>query len=173
MTAPMQPPFPFASFPRRQPPPPAMRVGDAERAEACELLNRHFTAGRLGHDEFEERLSTAVAARTEPELDRLFADLPQLPPPPPTPVPARPVQSHPVRDLFFALTMLGGLLAIPVVLLMLLGAMMFSPGVFLFSLVGGSLAAFSGATLTRMCLTDRVERHRSAPQPGGRQPLQP
>lgn len=169
----MHPPFPFASFPGRRPQQPAVRIGDAERAEACEQLNQHFTAGRLNHDELEERLSAAVAARTEPDLRGLFVDLPQLPPTPVRPpVPQRDREPHPVRDLLFALTMLGGMLAIPVVMLMLLGALMFSPGIFLFSLVGGSLAALAGGTLARMAVGDRIER-RPTPPPGGRQPLQP
>jgi hypothetical protein len=54
----------------------ALRIGDAEREEACRALGEHFAAGRLTRAEFDERTTTAWAARTRAELGPLFADLP-------------------------------------------------------------------------------------------------
>lgn len=56
--------------------PSALRIGDVERDDAAELLREHLSAGRLQLDEFDERLGQALAARTQPELDVLFTDLP-------------------------------------------------------------------------------------------------
>jgi hypothetical protein len=53
-----------------------VRVSDAERETAAARLKAHFTAGRLSHDELEDRLDSAYAARSRRELRALFADLP-------------------------------------------------------------------------------------------------
>lgn len=58
-----------------------LRVGDAERDRATNALGRHYTEGRLDHEEFEERLTRACAAKTRGDLDALFVDLPPLPGP--------------------------------------------------------------------------------------------
>lgn len=55
---------------------PAPRIGDAERDDAVELLREHMAAGRLDVTELDERLERALTARTQPELDALFSDLP-------------------------------------------------------------------------------------------------
>ncbi|WP_327139474.1 DUF1707 SHOCT-like domain-containing protein [Nocardia sp. NBC_01327] len=68
--------------------PPAVRVGTAEREQAAEALGKHFAAGRLDLDEYDDRVGRAYAAKTTDELTILFADLPQpapAPTPPPTP----------------------------------------------------------------------------------------
>lgn len=65
-----------------------LRVSDAERNEVAEALSRHYTAGRLDHDELEDRLQAAMTARTRGDLTPLLADLPVVvepPPPPPSP----------------------------------------------------------------------------------------
>ncbi len=54
-----------------------LRIGDVERDVALRELGDHFAAGRLDGTEFDERASAALAARTQPELDVLFADLPR------------------------------------------------------------------------------------------------
>jgi hypothetical protein len=54
----------------------SIRVGDAERDAAVAALREHFAAGRLDADEFEERVSAALTARTRTDLRRLFTDLP-------------------------------------------------------------------------------------------------
>lgn len=93
---------------------PEMRIGDAERDEAVTRLREHYAAGRLTAAEFEERMSTAIAAHTRSELVPLFTDLPrdpntryftaaqdgtspgnQLAPSNPAPPPARPPVSNP------------------------------------------------------------------------------
>jgi hypothetical protein len=53
-----------------------VRVSDAERESAAARLKAHFTAGRLSHEELEERLDRTYAARSRRELRALFADLP-------------------------------------------------------------------------------------------------
>ena len=58
---------------QRQPP---QRIGDAERDRAVELLREHMAQGRLTTEEFDERLSAALTARTSLDLDPLFTDLP-------------------------------------------------------------------------------------------------
>jgi hypothetical protein len=55
-----------------------LRIGTAERQRAIELLREHTSAGRLELEEFEERVTAAHQARTAPELDGLFRDLPPL-----------------------------------------------------------------------------------------------
>lgn len=75
-----------------------LRVGTAERQAAVDALGDHLAEGRLDPDEFEERCSTAYAARTAGELDDLFRDLPPgpawhpagpVPAPLPAPLPTR------------------------------------------------------------------------------------
>jgi hypothetical protein len=52
------------------------RVGDADRNRTAEWLKEAHAAGYLTLEETDERLGTALAARTRGELDRLVADLP-------------------------------------------------------------------------------------------------
>jgi hypothetical protein len=52
------------------------RVGDAERGRTLDLLKEAHVAGYLTLAEMDERLSSALAARTRADLDRLVADLP-------------------------------------------------------------------------------------------------
>lgn len=54
----------------------ALRIGDAERAAAAAALARHWTAGRLDAEEFEQRTAAAWNARTGSALSELFRDLP-------------------------------------------------------------------------------------------------
>lgn len=54
----------------------ALRIGDAERAAAAAALARHWTAGRLNAEEFEQRTAAAWDARTASMLSELFCDLP-------------------------------------------------------------------------------------------------
>ena len=55
-----------------------LRVSDAERHEIAEVLSRHFADGRLDDAEFNDRVSTAMAAKTRGDLAGLLADLPPL-----------------------------------------------------------------------------------------------
>ena len=53
-----------------------LRIGDAERSRAAQLLSEHMAEGRLTQPEFDERLSVALTAKTAAELEPLFLDLP-------------------------------------------------------------------------------------------------
>ena len=53
-----------------------LRIGDHERDEAVELLQEHMSSGRLTSDEFNERMSKALEAKTGSDLAVLFTDLP-------------------------------------------------------------------------------------------------
>ena len=55
---------------------PDIRIGNAERSEALDLLGEHFALGRLTLSEFDERSAKASAAGTRGDLDVLFTDLP-------------------------------------------------------------------------------------------------
>lgn len=65
-----------------------MRIGDSERDAAVSALRDHHVAGRLTAEEFDERMSSALAAHTRGELDALFTDLPQDPSQPAVVTPA-------------------------------------------------------------------------------------
>jgi hypothetical protein len=56
--------------------PGAIRVSDAERDQALAQLGEHYQAGRLTLEEFDDRSSLALRARTGNDLVALFADLP-------------------------------------------------------------------------------------------------
>ncbi|MDO5286977.1 MAG: DUF1707 domain-containing protein [Actinomycetia bacterium] len=57
------------------------RIGDADRDAAVERLRGHRDAGRLSDHAFQQRVATALDARTQADLDPLFADLPHEPQP--------------------------------------------------------------------------------------------
>lgn len=52
------------------------RIGDADRDQAANCLREHLAQGRLSSEEFDERLSSALSAKTAADLEPLFADLP-------------------------------------------------------------------------------------------------
>jgi hypothetical protein len=56
--------------------PVPQRIGDAERDRAAEYLREHMSVGRLTQDEFDDRLTAALQAKTTADLEPLFADLP-------------------------------------------------------------------------------------------------
>ena len=58
-------------------PAPLPRIGDAERDRAVGYLQEHMAQGRLDSVEFDERLTRALSARTEADLQPLFEDLPE------------------------------------------------------------------------------------------------
>jgi ABC-type Na+ efflux pump permease subunit len=62
-------------------PGPDLRIGDAERDAAAARLRESYAQGRLTLDEFNERLSAALAATTERELSQVTRDLPHSPSP--------------------------------------------------------------------------------------------
>jgi Domain of unknown function (DUF1707) len=64
------------SYHRRSPRDRRLRVGDAEREAAGEILRRQHVDGRIDRDEFQERLERSLSAKTYADLDALLADLP-------------------------------------------------------------------------------------------------
>ena len=56
--------------------PPVIRVSDQDREAALRQLQLAFAEGRLDDGEFDERMRTALTARTSADLDRLTSDLP-------------------------------------------------------------------------------------------------
>ena len=56
--------------------PSAMRASDADRDAVLGQLSEHFQAGRLNSEEFDERSSLALRARTFGDLAELTKDLP-------------------------------------------------------------------------------------------------
>jgi Domain of unknown function (DUF1707) len=54
-----------------------IRASDADRDAVAERLRQAAVEGRLEPNELEDRLHTALRARTYGELDRLTADLPR------------------------------------------------------------------------------------------------
>jgi hypothetical protein len=55
---------------------PDMRLSDAERQDAMDVLSEHVRTGRLDIDEFGTRSAKVSTAKTISELAPLFADLP-------------------------------------------------------------------------------------------------
>jgi hypothetical protein len=77
----------------------SIRVSDAERDHVTAQLRDHFAAGRITHDELDERLSAALNAKTFGDLRRIMADLPGPVPAPlrAAPPPLRPTPAWAVR----------------------------------------------------------------------------
>ncbi len=65
--------------PTRQYGPGDLRVSDADRDRAVTQLSGHFQDGRLTLEEFDERSSEALRAKTGRDLAGLFTDLPTGP----------------------------------------------------------------------------------------------
>lgn len=127
------------------------RVGDQERQIVCDQLAAHFSAGRLDPDELDQRVEAAMRARTAGDLHPLLRDLPRLAP---APVPAGSAIAH--GSLAMAVFVATG-----VVLLMLGGSLLMSPLITVFSLVGGTLAAFIGAGGTYLFMRARQRERRT------------
>jgi len=66
-----------------------IRASDQERDDVLRGLQNAFAEGRLGDEEFDERMRVALGARTRAELGQLLADLPEA---------GRARQLKPVRD---------------------------------------------------------------------------
>jgi hypothetical protein len=78
----------------RNPQPPAILAGDAEREHSTELLSRAVVEGRLTLEEFSDRVERAQAARTRDELATLTQDLPAPPSAPATSTEIIPAQQR-------------------------------------------------------------------------------
>ncbi|PWI44565.1 hypothetical protein CK485_16250 [Streptomyces sp. ICBB 8177] len=110
-----------------------MRAAHVDRERTVDVLKAAFTEGRLGQDEYEQRVAAAYRAQTYGELSALVADVPQGPVPmqqPPLPQPYLapaaflPVPRPPTNGLAVAslLCGLGGLfLVVPAVPAIVLG----------------------------------------------------
>jgi hypothetical protein len=72
-----------------------MRVSDAERQAVTDRLAEHFSSGRLDQEEFDERVSRAMSAKTRADLSGLVSDLPSLKPPQPSAPLPRPPRRRP------------------------------------------------------------------------------
>ena len=75
---------------RRQPPTRQLRVSDADREQAAEVLRQAAGDGRITFDELDQRLEAAYGARTYGDLTEVTADLPapgEAPPGPPQTAP--------------------------------------------------------------------------------------
>jgi len=60
-----------------QGPPADMRASDQDRDTVVQELRQHFAAGCLTHEELDQRLDSALHARTVGQLCELTRDLPQ------------------------------------------------------------------------------------------------
>lgn len=58
---------------------PSLRVSEADRDAVVDDLRTHAAAGRIDIDELDERVTAALAARTERDLAIITNDLPALP----------------------------------------------------------------------------------------------
>jgi hypothetical protein len=56
-----------------------MRAADVDRDRVAGILGTAYSEGRLSKDEYDDRLSAALSARTYGDLDQLLADLPAQP----------------------------------------------------------------------------------------------
>jgi hypothetical protein len=74
-----------------EPQQPSLRASDSDREHVATQLRESFSEGRLTLDEFQERLQSAYAAKTQGDLAVLTRDLPVRAPPPPPPVAVGPV----------------------------------------------------------------------------------
>lgn len=132
------------------------RIGDAERARACDDLSTHYAAGRLTPDELDTRLADAVEALTLRDLHEVTRDLPRLR----GPVAPRPTPISPRRGPWTLLDLLVLVALIGQVLLaggMLLGLGVYDFWLFVAAGVGGTAAFMSGAAIVHL-----AHRRRSA-----------
>jgi hypothetical protein len=78
--------------------PEDMRAGDADREQVLERLRAANAEGRLDLDEFDERVTATLVARTYGELAALTVDLPGEPPSPDTVVALPPAAPPALRE---------------------------------------------------------------------------
>jgi Domain of unknown function (DUF1707) len=74
-----------------------LRVSDADREQAAEVLRQAAGDGRISFDELDQRLDAAYKARTYGDLTEVTADLPAPGQPPPAPVAIAPGTFPPAR----------------------------------------------------------------------------
>jgi hypothetical protein len=103
----------------------ALRISDADREAAIELLGEQYAVGRLAKDEFDERSDAVWSARTRGDLAPVFADLPVRSPATPDRTALRPGTGRrrfpvPLAPVLVALVALTVLTHLPFVLVALL-----------------------------------------------------
>jgi hypothetical protein len=77
----------------------SLRISDADRAAAVDLLGEQYAEGRLSRDELDERSDAVWSAKTRGDLAPVFVDLPVRSPaqPPAETVSLSPRSGFPVR----------------------------------------------------------------------------
>ena len=98
--------------------PSVMRASDADRDAVLAELSEHFQAGRLTSEEFDQRSSQALSARTYGDLADLTKDLPPV-----RQLPARPAapQSGPAGPRLPVAAIAAALALVVLILTVLLG----------------------------------------------------
>jgi len=101
-----------------------LRISDADRAQALDLLSEQYAQGRLDKDEFDERSDAIWSAKTQGDLAPVFADLPWRSPEVPVRTSGRgrqwgPRWSPPLLPLIVVLVLLTVLTKIPFWLLLI------------------------------------------------------
>src|SRR4051812_43366397 len=103
----------------------SLRLSDADRESAVDLLGEQYALGRLTRDEFDERSDAAWSAKTQGDLAPVFADLPARVPGPARPVPLAPHRPRwwpvPLAPVVAVLVVLTVLPHVPFVLLLVVG----------------------------------------------------
>ena len=108
----------------------SLRLSDADRESAVNVLSDQYALGRLTRDEFDERSDAVWSAKTQGDLAPIFADLPvgssARPGRLPLGAPHRPRWwPVPLAPVVVALVLLTVLTHLPFVLLLVLGLFCF------------------------------------------------
>jgi hypothetical protein len=94
---------------------PVIRIGDAERYKAVDVLGTHYAEGRITQQEHSSRCDLALAAQSQRQLDALLKDLPPLAPAKLAPDKDPVIES--LLDQLFTATIRTGILTVLLVLL--------------------------------------------------------
>ena len=107
----------------------SLRISDADREAAVELLGEQYALGRLTRDEFDERSDAVWSAQTEGDLAPIIADLPVRRSGPPRGVSLAPHRPRwwpmPLAPVIALLVVLTVVTHMPFVLLLLVGFLCF------------------------------------------------
>jgi hypothetical protein len=121
-----------------------LRASDAEREQVIEDLRQHAADGRLTMDEFEQRVTEALAATTRADLEPVLRELPAL---------ERESKSRPrVRRSMPMPSARAMLTAVAIVF----AVVMFTQGVWW--IIFPLMAVFRGCGRATSCSTSRTER---------------
>ena len=107
----------------------SLRISDADRESAVDLLGEQYALGRLTRDEFDERSDAVWSAKTQGDLAPIFADLPVGRPASPRRGLSAPQRRRrwpvPLAPLVALLVVLTIVTHAPFVLMLLLGFLVF------------------------------------------------